>query len=86
MQRHTVRPYEVIRTAALALDNATPTPALVDALAGALERITAEQCETSRDTRLALIDRLGAARIGRAGRDAHAPPQGHRSEGGAGGG
>ena len=53
------RPYEVIRTAAMALDNATPTPALVAALAGALERITAEQCETSRDTRLALITRLG---------------------------
>ena len=34
------------------------TPALVQALAGALERITAEQCETSRDTRLALIERL----------------------------
>jgi cyclophilin family peptidyl-prolyl cis-trans isomerase len=56
--RHSVRPYEVIRSAALALDKAAPTPALVGALAGALERITAEQCETSRDTRLALIDRL----------------------------
>lgn len=56
--RNAVRPYEVIRTAALALDKAAPTPALVGALAGALERITAEQCETSRDTRLALIDRL----------------------------
>ena len=52
------RPYELIRTAALALDNATPTPALVGALAGALDRITAELCETSRDTRLALITRL----------------------------
>ncbi len=58
VQRKSVRPYEVIRTAALALDKAAPTPALVQALAGALERITAEQCETSRDTRLALIDRL----------------------------
>ena len=56
--RNSVRPYEVIRTAALALDKATTTPALVGALAGALERITAEQCETSRDTRLALVDRL----------------------------
>jgi peptidyl-prolyl cis-trans isomerase B (cyclophilin B) len=56
--RHSVRPYEAIRSAALALDKAAPTPALVGALAGALERITAEQCETSRDTRLALIDRL----------------------------
>ncbi len=58
VQRATVRPYEVIRTAALALDKAVPTPALVQALAGALERISAEQCETSRDTRLALIERL----------------------------
>jgi cyclophilin family peptidyl-prolyl cis-trans isomerase len=53
------RPYEIIRTAASALENATPTPALVQALSGALERITAEQCETSRDTRLALVTRLG---------------------------
>jgi cyclophilin family peptidyl-prolyl cis-trans isomerase/HEAT repeat protein len=53
------RPYEIIRTAASALENATSTPALVQALSGALERITAEQCETSRDTRLALIARLG---------------------------
>jgi cyclophilin family peptidyl-prolyl cis-trans isomerase len=56
--RNPVRPYEIIRTAALALDKAAPKPALVGALAGALERITSEQCETSRDTRLALIDRL----------------------------
>ena len=56
--RNSVRPYEVIRTAAMALENAASTPALVAALAGALERITAEQCETSRDTRLALIARL----------------------------
>jgi cyclophilin family peptidyl-prolyl cis-trans isomerase/HEAT repeat protein len=56
--RNAVRPYEVIRTAAMALENAASTPALVAALAGALERITAEQCETSRDTRIALINRL----------------------------
>jgi len=60
--RNSVRPYELIRTAAMALENATSTPALVAALASALERITAEQCETSRDTRLALITRL--ARLG----------------------
>ena len=54
-----VRPYEVIRTAAVTLESATPTPALVTALTGALVRITAEQCETSRDTRLALIERIG---------------------------
>ncbi len=80
--RNTVRPYQVIRTAALALDGATSTRALVTALAGALERISAEQCETSRDTRLALITRLGPTRLAGAGGDADAPPQGHRSQGG----
>jgi cyclophilin family peptidyl-prolyl cis-trans isomerase len=53
------RPYQVIRAAALALDKAEPTRALAEALAGALDRITAEKCETSRDARLALIERLG---------------------------
>ena len=66
--RRSVRPYEIVRTAARALDKATPTATLVSALAGALERITAEQCETSRDTRLALIERLAqlgtAAQVG----------------------
>jgi cyclophilin family peptidyl-prolyl cis-trans isomerase/HEAT repeat protein len=55
---HDVRPYQVIRAAAIALERAEPTPALVGALADALERITDEQCETSRDVRLALIARL----------------------------
>ena len=81
LARSTVRPYQVIRTAALALDGATSTPALVTALAGALERISAEQCETSRDTRLALITRLGPTRLARAGGIADAPPQGHRPQG-----
>ena len=40
IQRAIVRPYEVIRTAALTLDKAVPTPALVQALAGALDRIS----------------------------------------------
>jgi cyclophilin family peptidyl-prolyl cis-trans isomerase len=57
--RHEVRPYQVTRAAALALEHATSTPALVGALADALDRITLEQCETSRDVRLALIARLG---------------------------
>ena len=52
------RPYQVIRAAAIALEKATPTRPLADALAGALERISAERCETSRDARLAIIDRL----------------------------
>jgi cyclophilin family peptidyl-prolyl cis-trans isomerase len=54
----TARPYQIIRTAAMALEHAQSTPALVTALVGALERITAEDCETSRDVRLALIERL----------------------------
>jgi peptidyl-prolyl cis-trans isomerase B (cyclophilin B) len=56
--RHDIRPYQVIRAAALALEHATGTPALAGALADALDRITLEQCETSRDVRLALIARL----------------------------
>jgi cyclophilin family peptidyl-prolyl cis-trans isomerase len=52
------RPYQVIRAAAVALSKAETTRPLVEALAGALERITAERCETSRDARLALIERL----------------------------
>jgi cyclophilin family peptidyl-prolyl cis-trans isomerase len=56
--RNDVRPYQAIRAAAIALEGATPTPALAGALADALERISLEQCETSRDTRVALITRL----------------------------
>jgi cyclophilin family peptidyl-prolyl cis-trans isomerase/HEAT repeat protein len=53
------RPYQIILTAATALKGAQPTPALATALQRALERISAENCETSRDVRVALIDRLG---------------------------
>jgi cyclophilin family peptidyl-prolyl cis-trans isomerase/HEAT repeat protein len=56
--RHVVRPYQVIRAAAMTLQGAQSTPALVGALGDALERITEEQCETSRDVRLALVARL----------------------------
>jgi cyclophilin family peptidyl-prolyl cis-trans isomerase len=56
--RPDVRPYQAIRAAAIALQGSTPTPALAGALGDALERISAEQCETSRDVRLALIARL----------------------------
>lgn len=52
------RPYELIRAAALALEDAAPSAALLAALTSALERISAEQCETSRDARLALIARI----------------------------
>jgi cyclophilin family peptidyl-prolyl cis-trans isomerase len=52
------RPYQAIRQAAVLRKGADSTPALVTAIASALQRITEERCETSRDVRLALIDRL----------------------------
>jgi cyclophilin family peptidyl-prolyl cis-trans isomerase len=52
------RPYQVIREAALQLKGASSTPALLSAITAALQRITEERCQTSRDARLALIDRL----------------------------
>jgi cyclophilin family peptidyl-prolyl cis-trans isomerase/HEAT repeat protein len=55
-----LRPYQVIRAAAMALEKAEPHRALLEALAGALQRLTDEPCETSRDARVALIERLGA--------------------------
>jgi cyclophilin family peptidyl-prolyl cis-trans isomerase/HEAT repeat protein len=67
-----VRPYQVIRAAALALDVATGTPELVRSLIHALERMTAEQCETSRDARLAVIARL--ATMGSAANEANLVP------------
>ena len=55
-----IRPYQVIRAAAMALEKAESTRGLVEAITGALQRITEERCETSRDARVALIARLGA--------------------------
>jgi cyclophilin family peptidyl-prolyl cis-trans isomerase/HEAT repeat protein len=52
------RPYQAIRQAALLLKGADPTPALVSAIGNALQRISEERCQTSRDVRMALIDRL----------------------------
>ena len=52
------RDYQLLRTAAMALKDAEGDRYLVAALAGALARVTAEKKETSRDTRLALIERL----------------------------
>jgi cyclophilin family peptidyl-prolyl cis-trans isomerase/HEAT repeat protein len=51
--------YQLIRTAARELKGGAPGQALADALGGALERVTAEKKETSRDPRMALIERLG---------------------------
>jgi cyclophilin family peptidyl-prolyl cis-trans isomerase len=53
--------YQLVRTAALGLKGRTDDKYVVAALAAALERITAEKKETSRDTRLALLERLREA-------------------------
>ena len=50
--------YQLLRTAAIALKGARPDKYLANALGGALERVTRERKDTSRDTRLALIERL----------------------------
>ena len=51
--------YQLIRTAARELKGSPPSPALAGALGAALERVTAEKKETSRDPRMALVERLG---------------------------
>ena len=50
--------YQLLRTAALELKGAKRTPQLVAGLLDGLRRVTAEKKETSRDTRLALLERL----------------------------
>lgn len=50
--------YQLVRTAARALEKSQHSRRAVRALFAALERITAEQKETSRDTRRALLERL----------------------------
>lgn len=54
------RDHQLLRTAAIALKDATPSKELLATLVSALERVTAEKKDTSRDTRLALIERLRA--------------------------
>jgi cyclophilin family peptidyl-prolyl cis-trans isomerase len=62
------RPYQVFRSAAMQLKGAEPGAALLSALVGALQRATAERCMTSRDARLALLERIvdfgSAAHVG----------------------
>jgi cyclophilin family peptidyl-prolyl cis-trans isomerase len=61
------RDYQLVLTAADALQGTDRRPEAARALAEALERITAEGAETSRDTRLALLARLrevGTPRLG----------------------
>ncbi len=50
--------YQLLRTAAIELKGARPTPQLASGLLDALHRVTAEKKETSRDTRIALLERL----------------------------
>jgi cyclophilin family peptidyl-prolyl cis-trans isomerase/HEAT repeat protein len=50
--------YQLLRAAANELKGATPTPQLAAGLLDALRRVTADRKETSRDTRLALLERL----------------------------
>jgi cyclophilin family peptidyl-prolyl cis-trans isomerase/HEAT repeat protein len=50
--------YQLLRTAARELAGLPATPAAIEALLGALSRVTAQRRETSRDTRLALLERL----------------------------
>jgi cyclophilin family peptidyl-prolyl cis-trans isomerase/HEAT repeat protein len=50
--------YQLLRTAASELKGAKPTPQLATGLLDALKRITADKKETSRDTRVALLERL----------------------------
>ena len=50
--------YQLLRTAAIELKGATPTSPIATALIEALRRVTAERKETSRDTRLPLLERL----------------------------
>ena len=58
--------YQLLRAAAVALKGAPSSRALLTALVGALDRVTAQKKDTSRDTRLALMAAIGE----QAGRDA----------------
>jgi cyclophilin family peptidyl-prolyl cis-trans isomerase len=53
--------YQLLRTAGMTLKGAGPSAYLAAAIAGALARVTQERKETSRDTRMALIERLREA-------------------------
>lgn len=50
--------HQLLRRAAMELKGAQPAPELANALLNALMRVTAEKKETSRDTRLAIVERL----------------------------
>ena len=50
--------YQLLRTAAMELKDIKPAAPLKEALEEALSRVTSERKETSRDTRIAIIERL----------------------------
>ena len=52
------RDYQLLRTAAIEMKGLPPSKALTSALVDALKRVTAEKKETSRDARLAIVERL----------------------------
>jgi cyclophilin family peptidyl-prolyl cis-trans isomerase len=54
--------YQLVRTAALVLDDTPDRREAVEALLAALDRLTAQQRDTSRDPRAAIVDRI--AQIG----------------------
>ena len=53
--------YQLVRTAAIGVKGQTTNKYVLGALVAALERITAQKSDTSRDTRLALMERLREA-------------------------
>ncbi|MEO5894196.1 MAG: peptidylprolyl isomerase [Vicinamibacterales bacterium] len=53
------RDYQLLRTAATEIKGLPPSRAVTSALVEALKRVTAEKKETSRDARLAIVERLG---------------------------
>jgi cyclophilin family peptidyl-prolyl cis-trans isomerase/HEAT repeat protein len=59
-QNAPARPYQVYREAARQLQGAEPSSGLLAALVGALQRASADRCDTSRDARLDLIARIAA--------------------------
>jgi cyclophilin family peptidyl-prolyl cis-trans isomerase len=58
--------YQLVRTAAIGMKGQTSNKYVLAALSGALERITAQKSDTSRDTRLALMERLREAGVSQA--------------------
>jgi cyclophilin family peptidyl-prolyl cis-trans isomerase len=58
--------YQLVRTAAIGVKGQTSNKYVLGALSSALQRITAQQSDTSRDTRLALMERLREAGVSQA--------------------